>query len=289
MVKLSTKKMPHWSNRANSVLGCIALGLLSIPLEEASFGADPSLASPPTAELSTQQPFTPSTDPGRAPASEGKTKMPEAEDFSGTPFTEYGEFNQSTDEETDAQFLQFGRFFGVSLGLGLEAADGNRGILWQGGFPLVDFKVHYWFDFNFALALGFMTVNHFFSTASTGQINVNMFRVGLDLKYYFNTSNLSGMISFASPYLIAGIGSYSKSEYAPTIGAAPTILTSVGAAAGAGIEFTLSPKKSYLEIEGKINFVPFYDSGSSAYLTSNGIPNLSGNFWTVSTNVLLTW
>src|SRR4051812_6901711 len=89
--------------------------------------------------------------------SAGKASQPEDEDFTGSPFTEYGEFNEDADEAADAKFFQYGRLFGISLGGGYQGAGGNRGLLWQGGFPNIDFKLHYWFDFNFALDLNFFT------------------------------------------------------------------------------------------------------------------------------------
>ncbi len=259
------------------------------PSETPAIPTEIPKAAPAPGAFAPAEAFPPAAIPGAPSSSSGKTKTPEAEDYSSTPFTEYGEFNEANEEEADAQFFQFGRFFGISLGLGTEAVDGNRGLLWQGGFPLIDFKVHYWFDFNLALTLGFYTASHYFSAPTTGQVNVSMFRAGIDLKYYFSVKNLSSALSFASPYLIGGVGAYSKSEYSPLTGGTPTSLGSVGVAAGAGLEFTLSPKKTYLEIEGKINVVPFYDSSSTAYLVSRNIPNLSGNFWTISSNLLLTW
>src|SRR5881628_3466051 len=67
------------------------------------------------------------------------------DDYSETPFTEYGEFNEEEEEADEAKFFQYGRFFGVSVGSGFQGATGNRGLLYQGGFPTLDIKVHYWF------------------------------------------------------------------------------------------------------------------------------------------------
>src|SRR4051794_33185738 len=78
-------------------------------------------------------------------AKNGSHPPDEEEIGNGTPFTEYGEFNEEADEEADTQFFQHGRFFGVCLGLGYESVSGNRGALWQGGFPVFDFKLQYWF------------------------------------------------------------------------------------------------------------------------------------------------
>jgi hypothetical protein len=226
--------------------------------------------------------------PGAAP-SESKFHKSEEEDFSTSPFTSYGEFNENEEEEADSKFFQYGRFFGASLGLGAEMVDGNRGALWQGGFPMVDFKLHYWFDFNLALDLGFFTAQHYFNTtaAGYGYTNVNLFHIGVDVKYYFDTKNLSSAISFASPYIIAGAGSYSITENTQAQ-SSQNNYTSVGICLGVGLEFVISPRKSYFELEGKGHFVTFQDTYTSVF-SSVGIPNLTGNFYTVSGSILFTW
>ena len=216
-----------------------------------------------------------------------RTDNPEEEDFSSSPFTEYGEFNEEADEANDTRFFQYGRFFGVSLGAGFEGVTGNRGLLWQGGFPGIDFKVHYWFDFNFALDLGIYTVNHNYE-GPNGHVDVSMFNVGLDLKYYFDTRNLSAPITFVSPYVLAGFGSYAKTE----TNISQNIVESdnaVGPCAGAGLEFTLSPRKVYFSTEGKLHFLNYKDTNTTNFQTNPGLPNLTGVFYTVMGSFLFTW
>jgi hypothetical protein len=240
-------------------------------------------------------------EPGRAPASEapppsaagGETKSPnkpEDEDFSGTPFTEYGEFNQADDEEEDAKFFQFGRFFGVSLGLGLQFVDGNRGALWQGGFPVVDFKLHYWFNFNIAVDMGFRTSQQYFDTTvlQQGHVDINMLWVGVDVKYYFETRNLSAPISFANPYILLGAGAYNKTQVSNSQQTNDQD-SSLGVSAGAGLEFVLRPRKIYVELEGKIHIVTFKDTYTTVYQTNPGLSNLTGNFFTSTASFLFTW
>lgn len=232
----------------------------------------------------------------RAPASDtsaetgtNKTNASEEDDFSETPFTEYGEFNEAADEEADSRFFQYGRFFGVSLGLGYEGITGNRGALYQGGFPAVDFKVHYWFDFNFALDLGFYSANHFYTTTvqSLGSVTVNMLHVGADIKYYFPIKNLSAPVSFANPYLAAGIGSYTK-----TLNSASAQVqdpdTSLGFCLGGGLEFALSPHQTYFQLEGKVHFVNFKDTYTTDY-QAVGLQDLTGYFYTLTASFLFTW
>lgn len=219
-----------------------------------------------------------------------KGNKSEEDDFSSTPFTEYGEFNESTDEEADARFFQFGRFFGVSLGLGFEFVDGYRGALWQGGFPMFDFKLHYWFDFNFAIDLGFFTAKHFFESAAQvaqGYMDVNMLHVGLDVKYYFDTKNLGSAITFANPYVLIGVGSFSKTQNSVQQGITDPDYA-LGVSLGGGLEFAVAPRKTYIEIEGKVHIVTFKDTFTTNY-QSAGLPNLTGLFYTVSANVLFTW
>ncbi len=230
----------------------------------------------------------PGSSPGDKSGSD-KINKPEEDDYSTTPFTEYGEFNETGDEEADQKFFQFGRFFGVSIGAGFEFIDGFRGALWQGGFPLIDFKVHYWFDFNIAVDLGFATVSQYYDTtlANLQHVDVNLFRVGVDIKYYFDTKALSSAISFANPYLLLGAGSYSKIENS-TAAQSQDSDTSLGVCGGAGFEFTIAPRKTFFEIEAKIHIITFKDTYTSRFSTV-GLSDLTGSFYTISGNLLFTW
>ena len=231
----------------------------------------------------------PPGDPSAPP--KDKTVLPEEDDFSTTPYTHYGEFNEEENEEDELRFLQYGRFFGVSLGLGLETVDGGRANLWQGGFPLIDFKVHYWFDFNLALDLGFFTATHYFDTGDPtlgGKTEVSMFHVGVDLKYYFDTKDVAAPISFANPYVILGGGQFTKTE-TPEKAENKTSVNSFGATAGVGLEFALKPKKSYFEIEAKAHFVNFSDDNTSKYDAFTDNKPLGGRFYTFSGSFLFTW
>jgi hypothetical protein len=224
-----------------------------------------------------------------------KTTKPEEEDFSQTPYTEYGSFNEEKDEEEDAKFFQYGRFFGVSLGLGIETVDGDRGTLYQGGFPTFDAKIHYWFDFNFALDIDFYLAQHYFvgqtnaSNPLTGRYNVNITHLGVDFKYYFDTKNLAAAISFANPYLLVGGGTYTKSlSAAQGQSSGADTDTQVGFNAGAGLEFALKPRKVYFTTEARIHVVTFNDANTQDF-AGQGINDLHGNFYTFVGSLLFTW
>ncbi len=218
-----------------------------------------------------------------------KAGPPKEEDFSDTPFTEYGEFNEEAEEAAETKFFQYGRFFGVGLGLGSQGALGNRGGLWQGGFPAVDLKVHYWFDFQLAMDLNIAVANQFYESTSLGHVDTTLLRLGLDLRYYFDTHNMSAPISAASPYLHGGIGNYSKTEYSHKQGTTDND-SAFGFSFGGGLEFAISPRKSYFQLEAKGHLVTFKDTYSTAYSGSPySLPDLSGLIYTVTGSVMFTW
>jgi opacity protein-like surface antigen len=254
--------------------------LLSAPLAHAA--DNPDAGGPPSGGQN-----------GGSSQGQDRTNKPEEDDFTQTPYTEYGSFNEDKDEEEETKFFQYGRFFGVSLGLGMEFVDGDRGALYDGGFPTFDAKLHYWFDFNWAMDMDFYLAEHYFvgatSTPLSGRYNVSIMHLGLDFKYYFDTKNASSIISFANPYIVIGAGTYTKSTTAAqgqTTGSDTD--TQVGFNGGAGVEFALKPRKVYFTLEGKIHIISFNDSGTQDFV-SQGIPDLHGNFYTAIGSLLFTW
>ena len=229
--------------------------------------------------------------PGADNSKGSRTLQPEEEDFSSTPFTEYGEFNEEAEENEETRFFQYGRFVGVSLGTGFEGVTGNRGTLWQQGYPLVDFRLHYWFDFHFALDVGFFSAPHFYEQTSgsqTDHIDVNMTFIGLALKYYLDTKNLSAPISFANPYFSLGAGVFYKTELS-SLTSNSDADSGFGMNGGVGLEFPVKPRRIYLTFEGRMYSSTFKDTFISKNSSSGGPPDLTGYFYTFTTNFLFTW
>lgn len=236
--------------------------------------------------------------PARAQAEtpkEDRTLQPEEDDFGNTPFTEYGEFNEEADEEQDNKFMQYGRLFGVSLGLGFQGVTGQRGAIYDGGFPLIDLKVHYWFDFNLAMDMNVFTVAHHYTAYADGvktspyREDVTIIRLGLDLKYYFETKNLSSAISFANPYVLIGGGYFSKTQVNSSDQVSDSD-SAIGLTAGAGLEFPLKQRKAYFALEGTVN-TPRYpkDIAGNNDVYARGVTSLEGLFYTVTGSFLFTW
>lgn len=225
-----------------------------------------------------------------APARAVDNSPVDEEDYTQTPFTEYGQFNEDAEEEADARFFQHGRFFGISLGIGASTVDGNRGLLWRGGFPMFDFKIHYWFDFNIALTLNFSTASHYFDTSTDiKHADVNLTRAGIDLRYYFDTKNLAAPISYANPFLVLGFANTSKTE--SSFNQENVEATSaLGLNAGGGLEFAIKPRKVYFQLEGKIHLLTFPDTYTEDFKHDTlPLDDLTGNFYTFVGSFLFTW
>lgn len=229
------------------------------------------------------------------PAPGGRTVTPEEDDYRQTPYTSFGEFSDEEEAE-DTRFFQYGRFFGVSLGLGYEGALGNRGSLYTGGLPAFSLRVHYWFDFNFALTLGIYSAKHQYtgskdSGGSNAQKNdVNIFAFGSELRYYFDTKDATAPITFAGPFLQVGVGSYSKSENDVGSPGSDSKNAALGLSFGGGLEFPLKPRKSYLNLEAKFHAVSFDDDGLQ--VTSTGgkvVKDTSGMLFTMMASILFTY
>lgn len=210
------------------------------------------------------------------------------------PFSEYGEFDSAEDEAADERFFQYGRFFGIGLSAGLTTATGNAGKLYQGGFPTAGLRLMYWFDFQFALQMEVQNSKHNYDQRPHGRSDVNLFRIMFDVKYYFDTRDLSAPITFVGPHLIAGAGFYQRTDNIgsgsndPTVSNTTNSVNAFGFNFGGGFELTLKPKKVYLQLESLIHMVQFSDQLDSTFKDA-GIPDRTGNWITASVALVWTW
>jgi len=278
--------MPACASISKRSLVLALVGLALSPLAHASDPPPPVSAADSTATDAASS----------ASGAGGRTTQPEEDDYKQTPYTSFGEFGDD-DEAEDTKFFQYGRFFGVSLGLGYEGAMGNRGSLYTGGLPAFSVRVHYWFDFNFALTLGIYSAKHQYMgyRTTTGgttadKSDVTIFEFGSELRYYFDTRDSTAPITFAGPFLMVGLGSYAKSENAITAPDSVAKDSTLGLSFGAGLEFPLKPRKVYLDLESKFHAVSFNDDGLSVTTSGNKVVNdTSGMLFTIMASVLFTY
>lgn len=201
------------------------------------------------------------------------------------PFSDFVPFEDEYDVDEDERFMYFGRFFGVSLGTGMQRFTGNIGRLYNTALPVMDFRLIYFFDFRLAGVIGVNSASHAYSALETGATDVNLFRLNADLKYYFNTRNAGAAITAASPYLIGGV-----SQTFRTVGFNNQITkdTAFGVSGGLGMEFALKPRKTAIGIEGRVHQIFFKDRNDPTYLES-GFPDLNGYMMSLLANVTFFW
>ena len=216
------------------------------------------------------------------------------DDILSGPYSEYGEFDTAEDEAEDEKFFQYGRFFGVGLAVGDTTATGNAGKLYQGGFPSVAFRIDYWFDFQFALRIEVENSKHNYNFQPDGPTDVNLFRTLIQVKYYFDTRDLSAPITFIGPHLILGGGFYQRTDNVGSGSADASTANSVqqqnsfGFNFGAGLELTLKPKKTYLQLEATVHMVSFGDDFDPKFAPV-GIPDRTGNWMQAMIGIEWTW
>ncbi|NDG83745.1 MAG: hypothetical protein EBX52_01745 [Proteobacteria bacterium] len=191
------------------------------------------------------------------------------------------------EEVEDTNYFQYGKFFGLSLGLGYQTATGNRGKLYSAAIPRFDGRIQYWFNFNFAAELGIFFANHSFYDG-TQNYQVKMIGYGFGLKYYFETKNASAAVSFANPYFNAGVGSMSKTQTS-TQSVTPDSDSCFSAHLGGGLEFPVSYKKTYLLVEALYHTQSFLDTNETSAYQAVGVPDLSGGFFTLMLHFMFVW
>ncbi len=227
-------------------------------------------------------------DPNQAPAIPTGAKKEEPNLFDqSSPYLDYGDFNMNEEENEDSVYFQYGRFFGVSLGLGYQTATGNRGKLYESAFPRLDLRIEYWFSFNFAFEMGVDFVNQNFADPSGVPTSVKMVGYYGRLKYYLDIRDSSAALAFANPFLSAGVGAISKSESTSQT-STPSSDSTLSIDLGGGLEFPIVYRKTYFIIEGMYHTQNFADSNTVDF-QPKGIDDLSGGFFTLSGHIMFVW
>ena len=232
----------------------------------------------------------PAIPPGQGAQGESPNSIPPKKEESNlfdsaSPYLDYADFNMNEEENEDTLYFQYGRYFGVSLGLGYQTATGNRGKHYQAALPRVDARIQYWFGFHFAGDLGIFFANHSFSDGSLNT-DVKLIGYGFHLKYYFDVKDSAAPISFANPFFMAGVGAMSKSQTTATSTEADSDST-MSVDFGGGFEFPVVYKKTYLSLEALYHTQSFIDTRETKY--SAIVPNLEGGFFTLLAHFMFVW
>jgi len=177
------------------------------------------------------------------------------------PFSDYSEFDEASDEEADINFFRNGRFFTVGMEGGMRGYTGNFSKIY-GSAPTYGLALTYFFDLRLAMTLGFMTGDSPVSIETAQQTytgNVSFTTLNFDLKYYFNTQNVTRGLADLNPYMIGGFAQFYRTYTLSGLDGYSRDST-MGIELGAGLEIPLMRRKAYLGVQGMYHYVNFADS-----------------------------
>ena len=194
------------------------------------------------------------------------------------PFADYSEFDEASEEEADINFFKNGRFLNVGLFAGLRTFTSNMGRVYKTNSSYGVF-ISYFFDLRFALQTSYRTGNHAFSVPSSkGSFsgNASISAISFNLKYYFNTQNVTRGLAELNPYVIGGFSQYTrKFVITQDIGNFPQDGGS-SVDIGGGIEIPMLRNKMYFGVEGAFHLVNFPDESLELPVYNNGNKVKSG-------------
>lgn len=183
------------------------------------------------------------------------------------PFADFSEFEDDEKQRKDIEFFESGRLLTVGFLGGYRGWSGNNAQIFEGA-PAFGLFLTYFFDLRFGLQVSFATGDHPTLIppgrdpgypASPG--NTSLTSLNFDLKYYFNTQNVTKGLAVLNPYLIGG---FSQNYRTTTLMGEDAFNkeTAFGANVGGGIEIPIMEGALFFGLQGLYRLVSFPDEGS---------------------------
>ncbi len=192
-------------------------------------------------------------------------------DDSYDPFSDYSEFDEASDEEADINFFRNGRFVTVGFALGMRGFTGQLNKLYSSA-PTYGLFLSYFFDLRLALELGFQTGDHNFEVMTASERiagNVSLTFIHMNLKYYFNTQNVTRGLADLNPYILGGFSQIYRT-YSIEGADVPSREATVGVNGGLGIEIPIMRRKAFIGAQATYRYVNFKDENSPIVNTQTG-------------------
>lgn len=194
------------------------------------------------------------------------------EDDSFDPFADYSEFDDASDEEADINFFRHGRFLTLGFTMGMRGFTEGLSSAYSSA-PTFGLFLSFFFDMRMALQFGFLTGDHAFSISqsSSGRTlsgNVSTTWINVDLKYYFNTQNVTRGLADLNPYIIGGFGKVDRTVSLSGSGESPGADSTTGLNIGAGLEVPIMRKKGYFGIQAAYRYITFPDENGPFIMSS---------------------
>jgi hypothetical protein len=228
-------------------------------------------------------------------------------------FSDFNEDLESAQVLEDERYYRYGRFFSVNLGGGFTTFTGNRGAAYDDNHPTFHLSVNYFMDFQKAISLGIEYSKHtmildtvvsgYSNDGLLGAVVTDMTRVFVGYKYYIDTTDLGTAITYSNPHLIGRLEYWYQTNKFLDKPAFPREKGGgIGTGLGAGLEFPIELKNSYISVEGLYHVVNFFDKFTQNYrraldpVTGEPLPDstygyddLTGNVFTLIITYNFTW
>ncbi|MCM2283094.1 MAG: porin family protein [Bdellovibrionaceae bacterium] len=186
-------------------------------------------------------------------------------DDSYDPFADYSEFEESSEEEEDVNFFRNGRLLTMGFIVGYRDWTGNLGTIYSGD-PTFGLYLSYFFDLRFALQFGFLTGSHTLVAVGPSETlngNVSIADLSFNLKYYFNTQNVTRGLADLNPYIISGFSYLMRTTVIDLAADDVAKDGAFGFNIGAGIEIPMMRNKMYFGLQGAYQMAAFPDENKS--------------------------
>jgi hypothetical protein len=202
---------------------------------------------------------------------EGSRQVAQANDDDAyDPFADYSDFEQTADEEEDENFFRNGRLLAVGFMGGYRGFTGTLGKIYTSNASF-GLYMCYFFDLKFALQFGYLTGDYALNIQGPSEVvtgNISLSDLSFNLKYYFNTQNVTRGLADFNPYIIFGLSQVFRTLTVTTA----TEFAKDSALAGnlgAGFEVPIMRNKMYLGLQGMFQYLSFPDSNKE-FPQSNG-------------------
>ena len=220
------------------------------------------------------------------------------------PFSDYNELEQSAEEEADINFFKNGRFLTVGVLVGYRGF--TEGFS-QGYSPAISWGLQfsYFFDLQTAISLSYSTADsgvdfYSYNDAAFTSISqhytgtVNIQTIDLNGKFYFNTENVTKGLAELNPYLLIGVGQFTRTyNLSQSLALQPD--RPIGLKLAAGIEIPLMRHRAYFGLQGTYHLVQFPDEnndrieeekpGQPTPVLSPVRPRLNGDIYEIQTSI----
>lgn len=198
------------------------------------------------------------------------------------PFTDFSNFESDTDEEAHINFLKNGRFFTMGFVGGYRGFTGSMAKVYQPNFTYGVY-LSYFFDLRFALQIGYITGDHAVRLKSSvdtlsGSASINA--TSFNLKYFFNTQNVTRGLANLNPYLIGGLSNYNR--IVSYSGIPGYIRLPAGSFdIGVGMEVPMMRNEMYFGVQAAYHLVNFKDENETIEYNGNTYGTVYGDFFDV--------